>query len=132
MGKKKDVFVDAFGEAPAKKQKEGCLKKLKIKIDEWFESENLTFLGKEMMLAIYGVVSSVGLIVLSSIGSAIIKLIWAFAKFENKCPSVFGAICGIGWLMFMTCGIAAIVLSVAEYCAIEENGESVLELKKEN
>ena len=62
MGKKKEVFVDAFGDAgqPAKKKKlkkDGFLKKLKAKIDELFDSENLTFNGKVLMLLIYGMVS---------------------------------------------------------------------------
>lgn len=126
---KKMVSFDEL-EKPSKK-KEGFLKKLKIKIDELFEAENLTFLGKEMMLLIYGTVSSVGLICLSSIGSAVTRLIWAFAELEGKCPKVFGAICGIGWTMFVFCFIATVSISVMEGSSVCDNNKSILELPKE-
>ena len=103
MGKKK--IVEDFGDdgVPLKKhklKKDGFLKKLKTKIDEFFESDNLSFNGKILMLTIYGMVSSIGLVIVSSIGNVILKTIWAATNFTAKCPT-FGAICGIVWFMFI-------------------------------
>lgn len=103
MGKKK--IVEDFGDDGVslkkhKLKKDSFLKKLKAKIDELFESDNLSFNGKILMLTIYGMVSSIGLIIASSIGNVILKAIWAAINFTAKCPT-FGAICGIGWFMFI-------------------------------
>jgi hypothetical protein len=103
MGKKK--IVEDFGDDGVslkkhKLKKDSFLKKLKTKIDELFESDNLSFNGKVLMLTVYGMVSSIGLIIASSIGNVILKAIWAAINFTAKCPT-FGAICGIGWFMFI-------------------------------
>jgi len=103
MAKKK--IVEDFGDDGVslkkhKLKKDGFLKRLKAKIDELFESDNLSFNGKILMLTVYGMVSSIGLVVASSVGNIILKLIWAATNFTAKCPT-FGAICGIGWLMFI-------------------------------
>lgn len=108
MGKKK--IVEDFGDDGAslkkhKLKKDGFLKKLKTKIDELFEADNLSFNGKILMLTIYGMVSAVGLIIASSVGNVVLKLIWAATNFTAKCPT-FGAICGIGWFMFILCFLA--------------------------
>lgn len=129
MAKKK--IVEDFGDdgVPLKKRKlkkDGFLKKLKTKIDELFESDNLSFNGKVLMLTIYGMVSSIGLIIASSIGNIVLKLIWAATNFAIKCPT-FGAVCGIGWFMFILSFLAfgALVtvncLIVANMSAFDED-----------
>ena len=122
---KKKEFVNSFEGASdktlKKRKREGFLKKLKNKIDELFESENLTFLGKILMLSIYGVVSSIGLIVASSIGSGLVKILWVFFKFYGEYPSLFGAICGIGWLLFILSFIVIVLLAIAEFIIKESN-----------
>ena len=122
MAKKK--IVEDFGDDGVslkkhKLKKEGFLKKLKTKIDELFESDNLSFNGKVLMLTIYGMVSAIGLIIASSIGNVVLKLIWAATNFTAKCPT-FGAICGIGWFMFILSFIAFGAL-VAVSCIIMTN-----------
>jgi hypothetical protein len=122
MGKKK--IVEDFGDdgVPLKKhklKKDDFLKKLKTKIDELFESDNLSFNGKVLMLTIYGMVSAVGLIIASSVGNVVLKAIWVATNFTAKCPT-FGAICGIGWFMFILSFIAFGAL-VAVSCLIMTN-----------
>jgi hypothetical protein len=121
MGKKKEVFVDAFGDAgqPAKKKKlkkDGFFKKLKAKIDELFDSENLTFNGKVLMLLIYGMVSSIGLIAMASMGDVIVKLIWAFARFTADCPT-FGPLYGICWFTFVVSFLSFLALMILNEAA---------------
>ena len=119
MGKKKEVFVDAFGEDGVelkkhKLKKDGFLKKLKNKIDEIFESdEDLSFFGKILMLSVYGAVSSIGLVIASTIGNVILQAIWAFTKLTAECPS-FGAIAGMGWFVFILCFLAIVALMFSE------------------
>ena len=118
MAKKK--IVEDFGEDGVdlkkhKLKKDSLFTKLKNKIDEIFETdEDLSFLGKLLMLSIYGVVSSVGLIVLSSVGNVLLKLIWAAARFTAECPS-FGGIGGIGWFMFIVSFLTIVAFGIAEY-----------------
>ena len=99
-----------------KLKKDGFLKKLKAKIDELFDSENLTFNGKVLMLLIYGMVSSIGLIAMASMGDVIVKLIWAFAKFTADCPT-FGPLYGICWFTFVVSFLSFLALMILNEAA---------------
>ena len=122
MAKKK--IVEDFGDDGVslkkhKLKKDGFLKKLKAKIDELFESDNLSFNGKILMLTVYGMVSSIGLVVASSVGNIILKLIWAAAKFTTEYPA-FGAMCGIGWLMFILSFLSFAGLVTVNYLILSD------------
>lgn len=118
MAKKK--IVEDFGDdgVDLKKhrlKKDSFFTKLKNKVDEIFETdEDLSFFGKLLMLSIYGVVSSVGLIIFSSVGNVLLKLIWAATRFTATCPT-FGGIGGIGWFMFIVSFLTIVAFGIAEY-----------------
>lgn len=118
MAKKK--IVEDFGDdgVDLKKhrlKKDSFLTKLKNKVDEIFETdEDLTFFGKLLMLSIYGAVSSVGLIIFSSVGNVLLKLIWAATRFTTEYPTL-GGISGIGWFMFIVSFLAIVAFGIAEY-----------------
>lgn len=118
-----------FGkEKEPKVKKPSFMQKLKSKMDSLFESDRLTFLGKIFMLDLYAtVLSAIGIVVVSIIKSVTLV---AFTLLEVTPISVLSGATGFVWVTFILSFLAAIIIAFSEGYSLNENGESVLELKK--
>lgn len=111
---------------PPKEKKPGFLKKLKTKIDVLFENDDLTTLGKFLMLSVYGMVSSVvGIVVLSVVGSILSSLCELSGL---KSVSLFGGGLAILWIVFIFSFAFAVTMVIIDACGIEEGNDSILTL----
>ena len=119
-----------FGkEKEPKIKKPSFMQKLKSKMDSLFESDRLTFLGKIFMLDLYAtILSAIGIVAVSIIKSVTLV---AFTLLEVTPISVLSGATGFVWVTFILSFLTAIIISCVEGYSLSENGESVLELKKE-